>query len=88
MLRLTTDKEIEKFNLKVKYLKDEISELKAENYQLKDVITGAYNRLNNYTITILNDYRKVIKEVKELLEPNIEKKLSDEIFEHYKSSNN
>lgn len=86
MFRITTDREIERINYELKEKEDEITLLKAENNELKKVVNGAYNRLNNYTVTIISDYGKIIKQAKEILEPKVEKKLSDEIFAHFTSN--
>lgn len=86
-LRLTTTKAIEKLNLEFKEKDDEITILRAENNELKKVINGAYNRLNNYTVTVLSDYRSIIKEAKDLLEEKVEKKFADEILPHFTSTN-
>lgn len=86
-LRITTTKEVERVNQEFKEMSDEISMLRAENNELKKVISGAYNRLDNYTVTMLSDYRKIIKEAKEILEPKVEKKFADEILPHFTSTN-
>lgn len=83
MLRITTSKEVERVNQEFKEMQDEITMLRAENNELKKVISRTYNRLDNYTVTMLSDYRKIIKEAKEKLEPKVEKKFADEILPHY-----
>lgn len=82
-LRITTTKEVERVNQEFKEMQDEITMLRAENNELKKVISRTYNRLDNYTVTMLSDYRKIIKEAKEKLEPKVEKKFADEILPHY-----
>ncbi len=82
-LRITTSKEVERVNQEFKEMQDEITMLRAENNELKKVISRTYNRLDNYTVTMLSDYRKIIKEAKEKLEPKVEKKFADEILPHY-----
>lgn len=86
-LRITTTKEVERVNLEFKEKNDEITMLKAENNELKKIISGAYNRLDNYTVTILSDYRQIIKEAKDVLEPKVEKKFADEILPHFTPTN-
>lgn len=87
MLRIITDRKIDKINFELKEKDDEITLLKAENNELKKVINGAYNRLHNYTVTTLCDYRTIIKEAKNILEDKVEKKFADEILPHYTSTN-
>lgn len=86
MLRITTDRQIDKINYELKEKEDEITLLKAENNELIQIVNGAYNRLDNYVVTTLCDYRQIIKQAKEILEPKTQKKLSDEIFEHFTSN--
>lgn len=83
MLRITTDKEVERVEKDFIEMRDEITMLRAENSELKKVINGSYNRLDNYTVAMLSDYRKIIKEAKEILEPKVEKKFADEILRNY-----
>lgn len=87
MLRIITDRKIDKINFELKEKDDEITLLKAENNELKKAINGAYNRLHNYTVTTLCDYRTIIKEAKNILEDKVEKKFADEILPHYTSTN-
>lgn len=82
-LRITTTKEVERVNQEFKEMQDEISMLRAENNELEKVINRSYNRLNNYTVAMLSDYRKIINEAKKILEPKAEKKFADEILPHY-----
>lgn len=87
MLRITTTKKLDELLYKLKEKDDENTELKIENNELKKAINGAYNRLHNYTVTTLCDYRTIIKEAKNILEDKVEKKFADEILPHYTSTN-
>lgn len=87
MLRIITTKKLDEMFYELKEKDDEITELKAENNELRKVISGAYNRLHNYTVTTLCDYRTIIKEAKNILEDKVEKKFADEILPHYTSTN-
>lgn len=86
MLRIITTKKLDEMFYELKEKDDEITELKAENNELRKVISGAYNRLHNYTVTTLCDYRTIIREAKDVLEPKTEKRLSDEILPHFTSN--
>ena len=61
--------------------------IEIKDNELKKIINGAYNRLDNYTVTVLSDYRSIIKEAKDLLEEKVEKKFADEILPHFTSTN-
>lgn len=87
MLRITTTKKLDEMFYELKEKDDENTELKIENNELKKAINGAYNRLHNYTVTTLCDYRTIIREAKNILEDKVEKKFADEILPHYTSTN-
>ena len=90
MLRITTDREVEKLNQKFKDKDDEITILKRKNNELKQAIKSAYLISENYQVDGLCSsayYRQIIRQIKDVLEEMVEKKFADEILPHYTSTN-
>ena len=90
MLRITTDREVEKLNQKFKDKDDEITILKRKNNELKQAIKSAYLISENYQVDGLCSsayYRQIIRQIKDVLEEMVEKKFADEILSHYTSTN-
>ena len=89
-LRITTDKEIAKFEAKLDVIKSEKEMYKklyfAQNDNDREIIKmiKKFEDRNSYGETGCKD---MLRRVKEALLSKTEKKLSDDIFEHYSSNN-
>lgn len=79
--------------LKLSRMEEELETLKNESYwyerkanKLNNALRQIHNLLAEYEKGG-NFYAPIYCEIKEIVENNVEKKLSDEIFSHYSSNN-
>ena len=90
MLRITTDKEVKRLNQEFKNKDDEIAELKIKLEQKNKILRDLYRITSEYQLNMMLGgaaYRQILRQIKNKIEENVEKKFADEILPHFTSTN-